>query len=198
MFRFWLLLPVMAALGGCVTTGVGTEPGREAELSTVLLHTSLQDAGCYGISMTLTQKDASGRWVPGKVLALKILYENTQTPSQITLPPGEYGIANLHCAAKKRSFAARIAERPTFWDRSKPVVYEKPIATFKVLPGEVVDIGSLRLPGGVASDGDGRRKQVFIGVVTPTPEAVLRALEEKAPELYRRRVTRPMTSAVNI
>jgi hypothetical protein len=197
MSRFLLLLPLMAALGGCVTTSSSGDVA-DSNTSTVLLHTSLHDANCFGISMTLTQKDEAGRWVPGKVVTAKGPFEAQQMPSQIVLPPGEYGIANLYCAARKRAFGARIADRPTFWDRSRPVVYEKPIATFKVLPGEVVDIGSLRLPGGVATDRDGVRKSVFIGVVTPMPEAVLRAFAEKDPELYRRRVSRPMTSAVNI
>lgn len=84
------------------------------------------------------------------------------------------------------------------------MVYEKPIATFKVLPGEIVDIGSLRLPGGVARDGDGRRKDAFIGVVTPTPDAVLKALAEKDPDFtgaasrvrWRRRSTSESSQAV--
>jgi hypothetical protein len=174
--------------------------GAEGQ-STVLIHTSLHDAGCFGISMTLAQKDEQNRWVPkssNPVVNLTILYGDTRAPSAVTLPPGEYGIVNFYCAAKKRAFAARIASRPTFWDRSKPFFYEKPIATFKVLPGEVVDIGSIKLPGGIGRDKDGSQKEVFIGVVTPTSEAALRALAEKSPDFYARRVSRPMVSAINI
>jgi hypothetical protein len=203
MLRTLLWLPLAAALAGCVTTssGTGSDAVRAEDQSTVLIHTSLHDAGCFGISMTLAQKDEQNRWVPRTnkpVVNLSILYGDTRAPSSVLLPPGEYGIVNFYCAAKKRAFAARIATKPTFWDRNIPLTYEKPIATFKVLPGEVVDIGSIKLPGGIGRDKDGNRKEVFIGVVTPTPEAALRALAEKSPDYYARRVIRPMVSAINI
>ena len=200
MFRVLFMLPLVVALAGCVTTSTGSDAVRAEDQSTVLVHTSLHDAGCFGISMTLAQKDEQNRWVPkvDQVVNLTILYGDTRAPSAFALPPGEYGIVNFACAAKKPVFAARVATKPTFWDRSMPVTYEKPIATFKVLPREVVDIGSIKLPGGLGRDKDGNRREVFIGVVTPTPEAALRALAEKSPDYYARRVTRPMVSAINI
>jgi hypothetical protein len=157
--------------------------------------------GLARIGMTLAQKDEQNRWVPkasSPVVDPTILHGDTRAPSAVTLPPGEYGIVNFYCAVKKRAFAARIASRPTFWDRSKPFFYEKPIATFKVRPGEVVDIGSIKLPGGIRRDKDGNQKEVFVGVVTPTSEAALRALAERSPDFYARRMSRPMVSVINI
>ena len=197
MLRLLLLLPVFAALSGCVTTSSGSDAVREENQSTVLLHTSLHDANCPGISMSLTQRDASGRWLYGRAVSLKTLFDGNTGPSQITLPPGEYGIAGLDCQGRKIGFHARIEQSASIWT-GRPLVYEKPIATFNVLPNEVVDIGSLRVPSGWGTDRDGRRKQLFVGVVTPMPEERLRTLAEKHPELYRRRVTRPMKAAINI
>ena len=196
MFRFLLLLPLSAALAGCVTTG--SETAREEGQSTVILHSSLQEMGCFGITMSLTQKDAAGRWVPLKTMDLKILYENTLTPSQVTLAPGEYGISAMGCQAKKRGFQSKLLDRPTFWDRSRPIIIEKPIAVFRVLPNEVVDIGSLQLRTGFARNADGGGRDVFAANVTPIPEASLEALSLKDPELYKRRIVRPMKAGANI
>ena len=196
MFRFLLLLPLSAALAGCVTTG--SEAVREEGQSTVILHSSLQEMGCFGITMSLTQRDAAGRWIPLKTEQLKILYENTLTPSQVVLAPGEYGISNMYCQAKKRAFRSKLLDRPTFWDRNRPIVIDKPIAVFRVMPNEVVDIGSLQLRMGVARNPDGGGRDVFAANVTPIPAPVLEALSLKDPELYKRRVVRPMISGANI
>jgi hypothetical protein len=147
MFRLLFLVAAAAALGGCVTTGTGAgSDGVGADdQSTVLIHTSLHDAGCFGISMTLAQKDEQNRWVPkssNPVVNLTILYGDTRAPSAVTLPPGEYGIVNFYCAAKSAPSLRVSPVAPPSGTGSKPFFYEKPIATFKVLPGEVVDIGA--------------------------------------------------------
>jgi hypothetical protein len=67
-----------------------------------------------------------------------------------------------------------------------------------VMPGEVADIGSLRISIGPARQSDGSVKLAFARVVTPIPEAALRSFAAKYPELYRRRIVRPMVSAAKI
>ena len=106
MFRFLVLLSLSAALAGCVTTG--SEIVQEGQ-STVILHSSLQEMGCFGITMSLTQKDVTGRWVPLKTMDLKVLYENTLTPSQVVLAPAS--TASRAWAARRRS----VGLRRTFW-----------------------------------------------------------------------------------
>jgi hypothetical protein len=205
MSHFLFLLSLIAALGGCVAMSSGSDAAPGEKTSTVILHTSLHESNCLGINMVLAQRDASGRWVQGKSIILKEMFDSQQTPSQIELPAGAYGISHLGCVARRQAFSSHIVDKPTMFDRNRPIIIDKPFATFKVLPGEVVDIGSLRMPHGVARQSDGtaaRRsdwsiKHVFIGAVTPTPEVGLRSLAEKNPELYRRRVVRPMVSTTN-
>ena len=202
MFRFLATLPLMAALCGCVTARQGDdlpkEKLREDKKSIVLLHTSLHDANCGTIFASLAQPDESGRYVyvRGGSVALRAAFDEKNLPSQLVLPAGDYGIVNLSCSApyRNRVYNARVVEQGRMFDRSG-TVYEKPIATFKVGAGEVVDIGSLRLPSRPVS-GSSRRE--FIGVVTAIPEPFLKNLAEKNPQLYQQRVVRPMMAAIKI
>lgn len=183
----------------------GSDAAPAEKTATVIIHTSLHEWNCLGINMGLAQKDASGRWVKGKTIILKGMFDSQQTPSQIELPAGAYGISHLGCIARRQAFSSRIVDKATMFDRNKPIIIDKPFATFRVLAGEVVDIGSLRMPHGVVrqSDGsialrsDGSIRHVFISVVTPTPATALRSFAEKNPELYRRRVVRLMVSTTN-
>ena len=208
MFRLLLLMPLAAALAGCVTTGTGTEvttstgtqvvneakPASDANTSTVLLHTSFHDISCNGVNMTLAQRNAEGRWVFHKAVQLKSMFDPPATPSQIKLAPGEYGIAGVGCNARRRGFATKVAQRPNVWTGA-PLIYEGVFATFTVLPNEVVDVGSLRHTTGGEGLFAAPPRVLNIGVA-PMPEETLRALAEKDPEVYRRRAPRPMKSMV--
>ena len=73
-------------------------------------------------------------------------------------------------------------------------MYDRPIAIFKVGPGEVVDAGSLRVIE--------RRGQAtlfeptgsFSVTVTPTPDLLLQNLAERNPHLFKARVVRLMVA----
>jgi len=93
MSRFMFLLSMIAALGGCVTVSSISDAAPGEKAATVILYTSLHDWNCFGINMGLAQKDASGRWVRGKTIILKEMFDPQQTPSQIELPAGAYGIS---------------------------------------------------------------------------------------------------------
>jgi hypothetical protein len=194
MLRLALPLSLAAVLVGGVTTGAGAAEST----ATVIIHTSLHEESCFGITMTFSRKDSAGRWTSGKFVTLKGAFEGTVTPSQVELPAGEWGIVGLACVGKKRSYGVGVANGPTMFDRNKPLIYKTPIAMFKVSAGEVVDLGSLRLREGVARQGDGSAKPGFIGVVAPIPEASLRMFAQQNPDLYRRRVKRPMVPSAKI
>jgi hypothetical protein len=205
MFRFLLLLPLTAALAGCITTsGRHIDDAERAQLraenkSIVLLHTSLHDAGCHLIQARLAQPDASGRYVHGDLVSLRGFYD-PKVPSQLTLPAGDYAIVQLTCLIGKRSihYNARVVQRGSILDASG-TIYDRPIATFKVGTGEVVDIGSVRLPSKTTPGGFFRApRSEFIAIVTPIPAEWLAALAEGNPKLIQDRVVRPMTAAVRI
>jgi hypothetical protein len=204
MLRLLLLLPLVATLAGCVTTSARHIDDTERERlrtenkSVVLLHTSLHDARCHLVQARLAQPDASGRWVHGDLVTLRGMYD-PQVPTVVTLPAGEYGIVQLMCmVGNKRSFFnTRVAQRGSVLDGSG-MIWERPIATFKVGSGEVVDIGSLRLPTRPSSTGSPSEPSTFIGVVTPLPEACLNNLAIANPKLIQNRIIRPMAAAVRI
>ena len=70
MLRRALPLSLVAALVGGVTTGAAAAEST----ATVIIHTSLHDANCFGITMTVSRKDSAGRWTSGKVVTLKSVF----------------------------------------------------------------------------------------------------------------------------
>jgi hypothetical protein len=201
MQRFIVLLLVAVGLGGCLTTGSPTGGGvvpveklRAENKSIVIVHTSLHDqkssARCDTITATLAQADTNGEYVPSQAVTLKAILDSEQVPSRVALPAGEYGIVGLRCGYQRGSFNynARIAKRGGIFGTGRTTTYERPIAQFTVAPGEVVDIGSLRV--------NYRRQRepgAFVAVVTPIPDLWLKSLAEEDPKLFEARVVRPMT-----
>ena len=206
----------MATLCGCVTARMGDDVAPEqlrAEAKAiVLLHTSLHEEWqgpgitqrCTSIEALLAQPDASGRYVKGDRVVLRSSWasaDDRKLPSQIVLPAGDYGIVQLTCNMHRhtRNFNARVAQRGSILDGSG-MIFEKPIASFKVGAGEVVDIGSLRLPSrtlpkqGFFSD----PKFEFAAVVTPIPEPLLKSLEAANPRVFQSRIIRPMAGAARL
>jgi hypothetical protein len=211
MLRSVASVLMVISLCGCVTTGSPTVDGsvpverlRAQDKSIVIVHTSLHDqqysSRCDMITATLAQRDESGQFVGGQKVTLKALLDLKQVPSRIELPAGEYGIVELNCVRSPRpvAYRAQIAKRGSIFDGSG-ATYVRPIAQFKVEPGEVVDIGSLRLPArfGVPR-ALGAPSGSFMAVVTSIPEVWLKNLAEDEPALYRARVTRQMAAAIRI
>jgi len=58
--------------------------------------------------------------------------------------------------------------------------------------------GSLRLPSTPPRVVPGGITAEFVSVVTPMPETYLQNLAAKNPDIYQRRVTRPMVAAIKI
>ena len=151
---FFVTASLCLALAGCNAGSLSARVGdlsaeqlRIDQRGVVLIHTSLHDEGCQAISANLA-KPESGRYVnTGQIITLKGPFDLSKVPAQVTLPAGDYGIVRLRCTQpyNNRSFSARIAQRGSLLDGSG-TVYEAPIVTFKVVAGEVTDVGSLRLP----------------------------------------------------
>jgi hypothetical protein len=204
MLRVAMLLPLVAAMAGCVTTTAAVRQIDETERtklhaenkSVVLLHTSLHDAFCSGgISLRLAHPDASGRYVQIAPINLDGT-SGPKVPSQVALPAGDYGIVGLTCIASSGSrFNAKV-ERPGSPFTGTGAVYARPIATFKVGVGEVVDIGSLRLS--VRPTGGPFSPRGFVAVVAPMPEERLSNLAAANPKLMQERKTRLMEGAQRI
>lgn len=216
MLRFIALLLVVIPLGGCLTTGSPTGGGavpveklRAENKSIVIVHTSLHDqqylARCDGITANLAQRDSEGQYVLGQTVTLKAPFDLKQIPSRIEVPAGEYGIVRLACVHPRGNssyFNAKVAKRGSIMDGSG-TVFEQPIAVFTVAPGEVVDIGSLRLSRQPRSTtptlgerlAPGGPPGAFIGLVTPIPDLWMKNLAEDDPKLYEARVVRPMTAS---
>jgi hypothetical protein len=204
--RLIALLLIIVPLGGCLTTGSPTGGGavpvekmRAERKSIVVVHTSLHNqqglARCDSIQATLAQANAEGQYVMGQTITLKAPFDLKQIPSRVEVPAGEYGIVRLACGHPRGNssyFNARVAKRGSIIDGSG-AIFEKPFAQFTVAPGEVVDIGSLRLPSrGNPTPTFGGPRGFFIPIVTPIPDEWLKNLAEEDPNIYAARVVRPM------
>jgi hypothetical protein len=188
---------VIAALGGCITASPRVEEGelatlRDENYGIVLIHTSLNDVEPAQISVTLARPDESGRyavWRQG--VPIKFPQDKGKVPGQLKIPAGEYGIVELRSvdSRQNRQFRAKDAKLEGVLLKQ---VYERPIVTITVRPGEVVDVGSLRVV-------EGHRETTLFGQtggfsvsVTQMPEPLLRNLSERNPHLFNARVVRPM------
>jgi hypothetical protein len=191
----WLFVFVFAAaIGGC--TAFDARMGSDMPAQTlaaeskgiVLIHTSLHEDRCQTITGRVARRDAAGYYSSTESIALKSMLNIEQLPGQIVLPAGDYGIVSLYCQIpyNNKNYTTRASHID---GRS---VYEKPLATFTVKAGEVVDVGSLRIgspgpiPGRVVST------RLFRTSVTPIPEAWLSNLAAKDSKIYGARVVRPM------
>jgi hypothetical protein len=198
--RCLLLLPLLAP-AGCqsISARVGQEFSLEEMRAKgnalVLFHTTLHTTGCMQITLSLAQPDGQGRWARGEQVTVKGMFDMEPQPSQMILPPGEYGIVHLTCHLIKEqyNYVSRMVQRPNPYE-NKPALYDQPFATFRVSAGEVVDIGSLTLVTGEGVNAQGRWQSVFFGVARPIPERFAANFAAKHPGIYNMRVVRPMVT----
>jgi hypothetical protein len=120
-------------------------------------------------------------------------FDLERLPSQAIVPAGEHGVVQFRCSRYKYNglYNAKLLQPGR--DGSRPI-YERPIVTFKVGPGEVVDIGSVILPSKTTLEGGfmGNLRNEFIAAVQPMPEPLLQNLAQSYPNLFKARVVRPM------
>ena len=192
-FRTTLLVASLAAgLGGCLGAGapVGLTDARslaETGSGVLLVHTSLHEEGCREVTASLAKPVMSGRSIDiGRTVPLKGSSDPATRPGAAVLPAGEYGIVRFTCEGPDgtRVFAAKQVEAGSFMDGSG-AVYEAPLATFRVGPGEIVEGGSVRL----AAAGTSGRVSVAIA---PMPEGWLQSVPSRYASFAGARVARPL------
>jgi hypothetical protein len=186
------LLSFGMALPGCATNATFVAPNTQVEnlaqenKGIVLVHTSLHEENCAIVRARLAKPDSSGRYVSTELINLKLATNGPTELSQIVLTAGDYGFVTLQCQQPRanRSYNSQPVQLGNIMDGSGHT-YKRPIVTFSVQAGEVVDIGSLRLP---VQD----QRSVFSAVVTPTPVLSLQNLAASHPNLHGARVARLM------
>jgi hypothetical protein len=191
-YRVAFLLSFCIALSGCATNATFVAPDTQLEnlahenKGIVLVHTSLHEDNCTFVRARLAKPDSSGRYLSTELINLKLASNGPSELSQIVLTAGDYGFVTLQCQQPRanRSYNSQPTQLGNIMDGSGHT-YKRPIVTFNVQAGEVVDIGSLRLPVQ-------QQRSVFSAVVTPTPELVLRNLAASHPTLHGARITRLM------
>lgn len=196
-YRVAFLLSFCMALAGCATNATWVPPDTEvAKLAAdskgiVLLHTWLHDEPCHTMRAMLAKPDGSGRYAQAEWVNVKFITNRPKEPSQIVLAAGDYGFVELECqGAQKQVYAAQRVRLGNPVDRSGSV-YERPIATFSIKAGEIVDVGSLQLPSRQVGPYGGQRP-VFNAVVTPMPDLYLQNLAASKPNIHGARVARLM------
>lgn len=191
--RTTLLVALAAAgLGGCVGTLSPTATADPTSLAqsgsgVLLVHTSLHEEGCRDVTASLAKPVMSGRSIDiGRTVALKGGSDPASRPGAAVLPAGEYGIVRFTCDGPDgtRVFAAKQVEAGSFMDGSG-AVYEAPLVSFRVGPGEIVEGGSVRL----AATGVSGRVSVAIA---PMPEGWLQSVPSRYASFAGARVARPL------
>lgn len=185
MLRF--LLPAFLAL--IAMHGPAAAQGSGDNRGTLLWQMVVNDNDDRFNMMQFASRSETGRWrvVRGYVNVIGLTGE-------AKLPPGNYAIVEVTAPPIRMqsglmyryvTYQCRAGE-PTYETPLLYPAYDKAIATFTVKPGEVVDIGTLRVR---ASD------KTCVAQVGPTPATKFKELAEKQPALYKARVVRPMTVA---
>jgi hypothetical protein len=194
--RITLLVFLAPVLVGCATASPQLDEGDVANLRAqnkgiVLIHTTLNGEEEGQVNVALARRDDSGSYAIWRMVPVKFPLDSGKTPGQLKLPAGEYGIVELHAlnGREARHFIAGEAKLGGLLLRK---MYDRPIAIIKVGPGEVVDVGSLRV---VERRGQPRFFEPtgsFSVSVTPMPALLLQNLAERNPHLFKARVVRLM------
>ena len=206
IFRVLLLVTF---LSGCASATAipKIDDGEVAKLKNdnnaiVLLHPTLSGSTPAQVMITLARPNTRGQYEVVRSWLLKLPQDSAQLPGQITLPAGHYGIVELK-ALDEINYAARKGRRREYIARNMTLegplltkVYERPIATFTVEAGEVVDIGNIQVIDGPTQQGLFDQKGSFAVKVGPMPEALLKNLADRSPALAKARVMRTMTATV--
>lgn len=188
---------LLLLLSGCATNltavddpDLNLQQLRASNKGIVLLHTSLHLEACMSIKGGIARPNGSGRWVYTEQMNLKFLNNFKDMPSQIVLDAGEYAIVDLLCEfyRSNRYYGAKAAE-PGNILTGVQAIFDRPIVTFSVGAGEVVDIGTIELP--TRTEGPFLlARNVFNAVVKPLPEPYLKKLAEMKPNIYAARIVR--------
>jgi hypothetical protein len=193
-------------LSACVTNDLTPPPtaSQPGELPTdnkgvVVIYTSYHADRCQVIRVNLARPNEANRYSSVESYNINsspipIYLDHSTMPAQIALPEGRYGIVGLECNKpyrNQRAYANVSEKKDYLWGSTD--IYDRPIATFDVQPGEVVDIGMLtiktyhrtnvRLFAPAAA---------FTASVTPIPGPVLQNFATNKPELAAKAVTRLM------
>ena len=145
-------------------------------------------------AVALARREDDGRYRQFRVAYLKFASDRPDMAGQIELEAGEYGIVQAGTTGGRKANVFSDGEQKSdgLFNR---YYYDRPIVTFRVGPGEVVDIGSLRLIEGPRARPGSDEKNQFGAEVGPLPRAVLEDLEKHNPHLFKRRIVRPMVLA---
>jgi hypothetical protein len=182
-------LAISLTFTGCKTVAESTERldvARAENKGIVLISTSLR---CPSVIARLARMSDQGRYAQlNDLVALDtLLMDNKGGPSRLALTPGRYGITSLKCP--RETYVAQATERRDIL-LGIGDIFDKPLATFDVSAGEVVDVGHLEVMEG-RSRVTGR-SYTFSTVAMPMPPSMLQKLAENYPELHKVRITRLM------
>jgi hypothetical protein len=177
-----LMLSVVVALLAACSPAVGQ--GSSDNRATLLFHAIVNDHDdASQVGIWLAPRDRSGRY---KVLRGFVV--GVGMTGQAKLPAGQYAVVEAYSMKYNliigtgNTYRFRASE-PKLEGIMLDPVYDKAIALFTLKPGEVVDVGSLRVRG---------NEKNFSAQVGPLPPDALKKLAEKEPALYKARVVRPM------
>ncbi|GGH31270.1 hypothetical protein GCM10007036_42370 [Alsobacter metallidurans] len=148
----------------------------------VVFYAAFADQECSIIDLKLAKQEPDSKgWVLNHGLHHEQRVFTKDTAGVNPLPAGEWGIVEFECSGYRQK--TRLTAKQLSW-AFRHVVYERPIATFSVQPGEVVNIGMLKAirAGGVG-----------ISQVAEIPDGVLREFRERFPTLNERMTTRLMS-----
>jgi hypothetical protein len=199
MRQLGLVVSASVLLSACVTNDLTPVPTaaqigelRAGNKGVVVVYTSLHADKCQMVRADIARPDEANRYTSIESYSLNsseipLYFDHSKMPAQVALPAGRYGIVGLECKNpyRRQTFSAQLAGKNNFLDRSKNV-YERPIATFEVKPGEVVDIGMLTLSS--------KRAGSFTSAVAPIPEPVLQNFAAKKPDMAANLVGRAMVT----
>jgi hypothetical protein len=195
--RVFFIVCVAALLAACATAPPRVEESELAQLAAEksgigLIYVTVNGLPPGSVHLVIARPLETGGY--------RIMHGTPPTsamsiPVQFKLPAGEYGIVELHARDNEggrlhiRQYVGELGQGEFLNPRP---LYARPIAKFRISPGEVVDLGTLRITRRMIDRNSVFPKTAFAATAAPTPEPVLRNLEARNPHLSKARVARPL------
>lgn len=185
--RIWVSAALVAtlALGGCAaTTGVDDQITTAAlaknKASVAVLRAGVPDEPCPAAFIGIGRPVEGGFQLVQRVMIVNSLVEQGSVP-QVELEAGEYHIVSFTCQrGRSREFVQHV-------DPRRPGHFLKSFASFTLGPGEIVNVGDLRILRSRLV----REFVVFEAADLP-PQAHAK-LKQERPNLYAQMKTRLMS-----
>jgi hypothetical protein len=166
--------------GGVVSDTIDLNQLKAENKAVAFIHAVHNNSGCGTISLEFGQsKGIGGVYALKERYVIKSFYNATELPSQLELSAGEHHIVSVTCRNGAR-YSIVSAGSATSGFFMKETIYLRPIASFTLQAGEVVNVGSIQMSSLMV---EGLNRGSAGIVITDLPAPMLQEIKTQRPNL---------------